>query len=89
MIIKLLLIVFVLLILYSKRNNIKKYFDKEMSNIKDINDIDKETNALIDHYSSFSTESLIDKTNTDDLNERELKAIKKVLNDKQPPPAIL
>jgi hypothetical protein len=88
MIIKLLIILFVLLIIYIKRNDIKRYLYKEVSNIKDLNDIDNETKTLIDYFSTFSSESLIDKMNNENSSEKEKKAIKKVLNDRQPPTTV-
>lgn len=86
MIIKLLILLFVLIIIYIKRNNLKRFLDMEMSNMNDSNDIDNETKIFVDYFSTFSTESLVEKINDKNFKEKEIKAIKKVLNERQIPP---
>lgn len=73
------------LVIYIKRDNIKKYLNKEISNIEELNQVDEEVHLFILHYSAFNTEDLIVKINSGNLKEVEIKAIKKVLHDRQIP----
>jgi len=83
-----LLILFALIVLiYIKRNDIKRYFDKEKADIKELNDNDDEMEMMIQHYSIFRTTDLIDMMNRGELNEKELIAIKKIIADRQLPPS--
>jgi len=76
-------------IIYSKRNSIKKYLDNEILKTKTLNDIDSETKLLIEKYSTFSTNNLIEILNSGNLSGKELKAVNKVLNDRQNPPSTI
>lgn len=75
----------IVLIIYIKRDNIKKYLNKEISNIEELNQVDEEVHLFIQHYAAFNTEDLIIKINSGNLKEIEIKAIKKVLHDRQVP----
>lgn len=80
-----LFIAIIVLVIYIKRDNIKKYLNKEISNIEELNQVDGEVHLFIQHYSAFNTEDLIIKMNSENLREVEIKAIKKVLHDRQAP----
>lgn len=80
------LVVTVLAVIYSRRHHIKHYFDKEMDDIEALNDIDDEVQYLIDYYSIFSTADLVEMMNKGNLNEKDLKAVRKIITDRQIPP---
>lgn len=77
---------FVLLLIFSKRKEIKRFLDEEMSDIKDFNELDKEAKSLIDYYLMFSTEELMNGINSKDLSKKERWAIKRALDKRQSPP---
>ena len=82
MIIYVLIACVVLMVVYIKRNDIRRYFDKEMSEISDLNDIDDEVQYLIEYYSVFKTEDLVEMMNKGNLNEKDLKAVRKIITDR-------
>lgn len=80
------LILLVILALYLNRNQLKKYFNKEMSAIEDLNQYSEEVNSFVTYYSKLTSEELTEKINSEDLRKNEQIAIKKVLQDRQAPP---
>ncbi|HSD14577.1 MAG TPA: hypothetical protein VLB74_08005 [Flavobacterium sp.] len=86
MIFLLILVIVVLVVIYSRRHHLKRYLDKEMMDIEDLNTIDDEVRYLIEYYSVFRTEDLVEMMNKGDLSEKDLKAIRKIINDRQVPP---